>query len=54
MKTRDEFELAFRRYMELGGHGYDPWDIAAKWLSYKDNPEKFSYLFNNNVENKNV
>jgi hypothetical protein len=42
--SKDAFELAFRRYMEEGGHSYDPWDIAANWGLYQENPGKFSWL----------
>lgn len=42
--NKDQFELAFRRYMENGGHSYDPWDIAASWARYQTHPEEFDYL----------
>lgn len=41
--NKDEFELAFRRYCDEHGISYDPWDIAANWLAYQENPENFKY-----------
>jgi hypothetical protein len=42
--NKDEFELAFRRHMEEGGHSYDPWDIAWSWCDYQKNPAKYKWL----------
>ena len=41
---KDEFELAYRRYMEDGGHSYDSWDIAHAWADYQNFPEKYGWL----------
>lgn len=37
--NKDEFELAFRRIQDEGGHSYDSWDIAVNWLDYQENPK---------------
>ncbi len=42
--TKDEFELAFRRYCDSAGASYDPWDIEANWQDYQDHPEEYEYL----------
>ena len=42
--SKDQFELAFRRYCDDGGFSYDPWDIAVRWDDYQVSPEKFDYL----------
>lgn len=44
MMTKTKFATAFANYCFDGGHGFDPWDIAAAWDSYQKNPEKFDYL----------
>lgn len=42
--NKQEFELAFRKYMEEGGHSYDPSDIEYHWSDYCKDPSKFDYL----------
>ena len=41
---RNSFELAYRRYMEEGGHSYDAWDISAAWTDYSQNPQDYNWL----------
>jgi hypothetical protein len=45
--NKDAFELAFRRYMEDGGHSYDQWDIAYAWREYQVNSDKYAWLNEN-------
>lgn len=40
---RDQFELAFRRTQDEGGHSYDPFDIEAAWSHYQDGGD-YSWL----------
>ncbi len=42
--TKNEFELAYRRYMEEGGHSYDPWDLATAWSHYCKEPKEYDWL----------
>lgn len=42
--NKDEFELAYRRYMDRGGHSYDAWDIAAAWRDYQNGTDSFDWL----------
>ena len=50
--TRNQFELAFRRYMDEGGHAYDPFIIEAEWQVFQQDPESFGYLLSYMVEGK--
>ena len=46
VEPHDTFELAYRRYMDEGGHSYDEWDIAAHWGRYQESPQTYSlYIF---------
>lgn len=45
MVTNDEFELAYRRAMDKGGHSYDDWDIAMALSGYKEVPSKYEWVF---------
>ena len=42
--TKDEFELAYRRTMDEGGHSYDAWDIKQAWYGYQQNPKDFDWV----------
>ena len=39
-----DFELAYRKYMEDGGHSYDSWDISYAYQDYCANPKNYSWL----------
>ena len=45
MKSKDEFELAYRRAMDKDGSSYDPWDLAFAWTQYQENPEEYGWVF---------
>jgi len=45
LSNKDMFDLTYRRYMEEGGHSYDPWDIAYAWNVYQDDPSLYAFLF---------
>lgn len=45
MITQDEFELAYRRYHDDGGHtGPDQFSCICGWRHYQDNPTEYNYL----------
>lgn len=44
--NKEQFELAYRRYMEDGGHSYDPWDIATEWDRYSRGRSWCNEFFN--------
>ena len=52
MMSGDEFELAYRRVQDEGGHSYDNWDIAVSWDDYERSPNDhwLSKLVPNNVK----
>ena len=43
-RTKNEFELDYRHYMENGGHSYDPYDIKQAWLDYQKDPKAYDWL----------
>lgn len=45
--TREEFELAYRRAMEAGGHSCDAFDIAFCWADFRTNPENYRWIMPN-------
>lgn len=45
VKTKDEFELAYRRYCSKVGSGCDDWDIAWSYDDYAQHPRNYDYLF---------
>lgn len=45
LMSKNTFADAYRKYMEEGGHSYDPYDVIAAWHSYKKNPNDYNFLF---------
>jgi len=50
--TKNEFELAYRRAMYRGGHGYDDWDVAMNWKGYQEDPSKYGWVFEEGKDNE--
>lgn len=44
LDSKAEFEAAYRKYMEEGGHSYDVWDLASSWSDYQLDPSKYDWL----------
>ena len=43
-KTFNEFDLAFRRCQDEGGHSYDAYTILMCYRDYENAPDKYDWL----------
>lgn len=52
LRTKDEFELAYRRTQDRDGHSYDPYDIAVAWVGYQKNPADYAWVFDSSTNER--
>jgi len=44
LKTKEEFEIMFKTYMDNSGYSYETWDIGHEWKRYQANRSWFNSL----------